>query len=86
MIVLEMFSHKDIRTCARVLRKAGKAGLSAENIVEYADYLTEIAAKIARSRPTVRVHKGKYKRTPEEMAARKRSLIDTKYGPIRGYL
>ena len=82
MRVLEAFSPKDIRTCSRLLRKAGRAGMGAEGLVEFADYLTEIAAKISRGEWKVVGQRKKHRRTLEEVATRKDWLAKTKFGKV----
>ena len=73
MIDLSPFTAKEIRTCSRLLRKAGKSGVSAHDLIELADYLTEQSVIVPK-------HKRKRKRTPEERAARKEALAKTDYG------
>jgi len=81
MIVLEAFSPKEIRTCARLLRRSGKLGLTAIGIVKYADYLAELGAVTPDGIRSIK--RLSRKRTPEEITARKQALVKTKYGSIK---
>jgi len=76
--MLGAFTPKEIRTCARLLRRAGKIGLTAQGIIDHSDYLTELAAVTPDGiQPAKRIS---HKRTPEERAARKEALAKTEYG------
>ena len=78
LIMLSGFSYKEIRSCARLLRVAGKVGLSAEHIIEYADTLSAIGRNTIVQRRNI-----KRKRTPEEKAARKKMLSESNYGRVK---
>jgi len=76
--MLGAFTPKEIRTCARLLRRAGRIGLTAQGIIDHSDYLTELAAVTPDGiQPAKRIS---HKRTPEERAARKEVLAKTEYG------